>query len=123
MIRLSLNYEVVSRNKLDSMHWARRAEHAKMLKTLVRYELCRLQWPKNFTARGKRLVVITGYRGRRLDEDNFSGGCKSLVDALRYHRLIVDDSSKWVRVEYHQKKLSESPLGRPLTVVTIEDMP
>jgi Holliday junction resolvase RusA-like endonuclease len=123
MIRLYLNHQVVSRNKLDSMHWAQRGKHAKMLKDLVRLELCRLQWPAGFTATGKRLVTIMGYRGRKLDADNFVGGCKALVDALTRHRLIVDDSSKWVRVEYHQKKLSESPLGRPLTVVTVEDMP
>ena len=55
------------------------------------------------TAPVKRKVIYTGYRSKRLDGDNFSGGLKYLQDVLTDMRLIHDDSPKWLEVEYYQK--------------------
>lgn len=58
------------------------------------------KWPEATT---KQKVVITSYRKRRLDQDNFIGGAKPLVDALTKNKLIFDDSPDWVDVEYRQE--------------------
>lgn len=49
--------------------------------------------------------IIAYYESTRnfLDDDNFRGGCKPVVDCLKNLGWIKDDSLKWVRVEYEQK--------------------
>lgn len=37
-------------------------------------------------------VRFTGYRVRPCDPENFSAGCKDLLDGLRHAKLIPDDS-------------------------------
>lgn len=51
-------------------------------------------------------VTITAYCDSTrnfLDDDNFRGGCKPVVDCLKNLGWIKDDSLKWVQVEYTQK--------------------
>lgn len=40
-----------------------------------------------------------------LDADNFAGGCKPLIDQLRYARLIVDDDPSSVEITFRQEKV------------------
>lgn len=60
---------------------------------------------------GRFEVRITSYRVRLLDADNLAGGCKFLIDALRYEKLIPDDSPDAIELFISQvrvsKKLSE----------------
>lgn len=61
-------------------------------------------------ATAKRVVRITRtYRSLRhkLDHDNFVGGCKSLVDSLIRHKVILGDESHRVVVVYAQEKQTE----------------
>jgi len=49
-------------------------------------------------------LIITRYSSRLLDADNFAGGCKFLIDAIRRAELITDDNPAAVTMEFHQQK-------------------
>jgi hypothetical protein len=50
-----------------------------------------------------RLTVrITRHACRVLDADNFAGGTKHLVDALRHERIIPNDDPASIRLEFEQ---------------------
>ena len=42
---------------------------------------------------------------RLLDADNFAGGCKPLIDQLRYAKLIADDDPETVEILFRQVKV------------------
>ncbi len=44
-------------------------------------------------------------RVRLLDKDNFYGGLKPLLDALKLNRLFWDDSPKWIDLVAEQRKV------------------
>ena len=67
-------------------------------------------------ARNFKKVKIQSNRTRLLDVDNFVGGCKPIVDALKEYGLIEDDSPDKVKVEYEQKKTNGN-----FTVIVLED--
>jgi Holliday junction resolvase RusA-like endonuclease len=48
---------------------------------------------------------ITRYSTRPLDCDNYAGGCKPIIDQLRYAKLIKDDSPEDIEVEFKQIKV------------------
>ena len=56
-------------------------------------------------------VSIQRVSKRLLDDGNVAAGCKYLIDALRKFGLIVDDSRKWARISFDQRKTdkNESP--------------
>jgi hypothetical protein len=70
------------------------------------------QWVMITTARmprptGRRHIrIVRTYRSERyrLDQDNFIGGCKCLVDAMIYHDVIIEDSDEHATIEYDQEK-------------------
>lgn len=68
------------------------------------------------TADSKRYVVITRHSMGTLDNDNFIGGCKQLVDALQREGLIKDDSPEWVQIDYKQEKAKR---GEGFTAVRV----
>ncbi|MDE1170897.1 MAG: hypothetical protein PW734_06790 [Verrucomicrobium sp.] len=56
--------------------------------------------------RGPRLVVRVTRRARRLlDVDNGSGGCKPLLDAIRYRGLIRDDNPHEIDFQFRQERV------------------
>jgi hypothetical protein len=51
-----------------------------------------------------RIVVrITRVSSRPLDADNYAGGCKPLIDQLRYAKLIPDDDPASVELIFLQR--------------------
>ena len=57
-------------------------------------------------ARSRRTRIrITRYSCRPLDCDNYAGGCKPIIDQLRYAKLIKDDSPEDIEVEFKQVKV------------------
>jgi Holliday junction resolvase RusA-like endonuclease len=58
-------------------------------------------------------VRITSYVVRPLDCDNFTGGCKHLIDCLKERGLIEDDSPRHIKLEtdqiqvahYHEERI------------------
>ena len=56
--------------------------------------------------RGNRTRIrITRFSTKPLDCDNYAGGCKPLIDQLRYAKLIKDDSPEDIEVEFRQVKV------------------
>jgi hypothetical protein len=61
------------------------------------------------------------YRKRMLDDDNASGGLKHLRDCLKVTGMILDDNAGGAEFKYVQAYAKESPTGKPMTVITIQD--
>lgn len=56
-------------------------------------------------AQGSRTgILIVSYRARFLDEDNFAGGGKYVVDALKHCGYIADDDASSVKLFFEQRK-------------------
>ena len=53
----------------------------------------------------RSFVRITRFSCRPLDCDNYAGGCKPLIDQLRYAKLIKDDDPESVQIEFIQVKV------------------
>ena len=51
-------------------------------------------------------LLITRRAVSLLDADNFAGGCKPLIDQLRYAKLIRDDDPGSVEIIFRQKKVA-----------------
>lgn len=66
------------------------------------------------------VIRITGFRKRILDPDNFSGGCKYVIDGLRYAGLIPDDTPEAIILETGQVKVKEA--GDERTEIVIEKL-
>jgi hypothetical protein len=58
-------------------------------------------------SKGRTNIVITRYSCRPLDIDNFAGGCKPIIDELRYAKLIAEDNPETIDVEFKQVKVSQ----------------
>ena len=54
----------------------------------------------------RTLVRIVRKSVRLLDADNFAGGCKPLIDQLRYAKLIPDDDPESVEILFQQTKVA-----------------
>ena len=57
-------------------------------------------------------IRITRYSTRPLDCDNFAGGCKPIIDQLRYAKLITNDSPEDVEIQFSQVKLKHKDKQR-----------
>ena len=80
----------------------------KLLNTLAKHAVKQtlVALPKGKETRSKRTrIVITRYSCRPLDCDNYAGGCKPIIDQLRYAKLIRDDSPEDIEVEFKQVKV------------------
>ena len=76
----------------------------------------KMQNPWHHTPRHAH-VEVTRFGTRSLDDDNFRGGLKSLLDALKDYRLIADDDAKHMTLIATQKPLVKG--DKPCTLVTI----
>ena len=50
-------------------------------------------------------ICITGFRRKLLDPDNFAGGCKYFIDALRYQNIIIGDRPDQISLTFQQVKV------------------
>ena len=74
------------------------------------------QPPRKTTRPGRVTLRITRHACRLLDADNFAGGCKPLIDQLRYAALIPDDDPASVELQFRQEKVAK----KTLEMTTIE---
>ena len=74
------------------------------------------QPPRKTTRPGRVTLRITRHACRLLDADNFAGGCKPLIDQLRYAALIPDDDPASVELQFCQEKVAK----KTLEMTTIE---
>jgi hypothetical protein len=57
------------------------------------------------TSQSRITLCITRCSTKLLDADNFAGGCKPLIDQLRYAKLIPDDDPETVEILFRQIKV------------------
>lgn len=74
---------------------------------------------KGSKGRSRFCVTITRYGSRPLDVDNGAGGCKPLLDAIRYEGLIPDDDPATIEFQFRQYQVKK-PYRR--TEVLIEQI-
>lgn len=60
---------------------------------------------------GRIVVRITRRAARPLDADNYAGGCKPLIDQLRYAALIPDDDPESVEIVFRQERVKKKDEG------------
>ncbi len=70
---------------------------------------------------GRVIVRFIGYRVRPLDPDNFAGGCKDLLDALRHSSLIHGD--EWWRIDFQTRQEKVGTYAEEKTVIEVETPP
>lgn len=63
-------------------------------------------------SRERSFVRIARYSCRPLDIDNFAGGCKPIIDQLRYAGIIRDDNPEAIQVEFLQFKVAHKAQER-----------
>jgi hypothetical protein len=70
---------------------------------------------------GRCVVRVHIRRQRLLDPDNAVGGIKALIDALRYHGHIVDDSPEHIELHVIQEKTHRKHVGTEVMITTALD--
>lgn len=83
---------------LNQHRWARTADKREWDKLLA--EVVAKREPKQ----QRMWIEIDRYASRVADNDNLAGGAKPLMDAIRRHGLIYDDSPQWIEAHYAQHK-------------------
>lgn len=100
MIMLDLPLAVQSRNIIDKLHWAKRNRMRGDWQWLVRAAV--LAAKVQVVRQNHGALTIERVSPRKLDHDNFVGGCKQLQDALVREGFFVDDSVKHLTTTYIQ---------------------
>ncbi|OGD09386.1 MAG: hypothetical protein A2Y86_05220 [Candidatus Aminicenantes bacterium RBG_13_62_12] len=68
----------------------------------------------------RRRVTIIAHVKKRLDDDNFQGGLKPLLDALQNLNFIRTDHPRWIDKEARQTLIRKGSGEDPWTEVIIE---
>jgi Holliday junction resolvase RusA-like endonuclease len=95
------------------MHWAARKRYNEYWRDLVRLEIDNSHKP----CKVKMSVAIGQMRRRKLDPDNLHASVKNLLDALKYWKLIKDDSEEWITLSCSQVVGKEK-----ITIVEIKEV-
>lgn len=113
MITLDLPLAVPSLNAMNKMHWAKRNRLRGQWQWLVKAAVLNDRIHVRIIPRAK--LTIERYGPKKLDNDNFVGGAKQLVDSLVREGFLVDDSPDHLVAQYIQH------IDRtPRTIVHIE---
>jgi hypothetical protein len=88
-----------SANKLDAMGFRDRLKYKKRWRSDAGMAALMEKIAK---AKEKRRLVITGYRKKLCDRQNFARGIKPCLDGLVDAGVLVDDAEKWLEDEYRQ---------------------
>lgn len=94
------NYKPPSRRLLDTL-----TKHAPK-RSLDKVHKAK-ETSKDCTAKRNPIytLAITRYSTKTLDVDNLAGGCKPLIDQIRYAHLIPDDNPESVEITFTQVKV------------------
>ncbi len=109
MITLELPEQILSRNVMDKMHWARRYRMRGTWQWLVKAAVLEQHITVKVVPHG--YLTIERISPRKLDPDNFSGGCKQLQDALVREGFFVDDDERHLTTTYIQR------IGKPARTI------
>jgi Holliday junction resolvase RusA-like endonuclease len=95
------------------MDWWKRPAYRKYWQYLVRSAIDNSHKP----CKVKMSVAICQMRQRKLDPDNLHASVKALLDALKYWKLIKDDSEEWIELSCTQVVGKEK-----ITIVEIKEV-
>lgn len=115
---LKIDLPIESRNKFEGRGWWKKNTYTKAWQQHL-WAACNGKPPK---ASGPMRVKIKSFRGRLLDEDNLSGGCKGILDAMKRLGIIVIDDPKSVKVSYGQEIIRKRDKIKPHTLIEFEDV-
>ena len=94
------NYKPPSRRLLDTLtQHAPKRSLDKIHKAKATSKDCTAKCNPQYT------LSITRYSTKTLDVDNLAGGCKPLIDQIRYAHLIPDDNPESVEITFTQFKV------------------
>lgn len=82
--------------------------------------------PEPMRGRQLRRVTLTrfwGPRKRAWDKDNLVAGAKPIVDALVLTGAMVDDSERYARIHYQQRKRTEGGACAVHVLIEVLDVP
>jgi len=107
------NYKPPSRRLLNAI-----TQHAPKL-PLVKVPKTK-ETSKDGTAKCNPLytLAITRFSTKTLDVDNLAGGCKPLIDQIRYAKLIPDDNPESVNITFSQVKVRTQTEQRTEVTIT-----
>jgi Holliday junction resolvase RusA-like endonuclease len=94
------NYKPPSRRLLDTL-----VKHAPK-RSLVKVHKAKETSKDCVAKRNPQYTLgITRFSTKTLDVDNLAGGCKPLIDQIRYSKLIPDDNPESVEITFTQVKV------------------
>ena len=104
-IILTIPYVVPSQNETDHWHWAKKKATSKKYVDCISTLMLALPLEVRRSLPPSQLVHVSilSKRCRTLDYGNLVGGCKILVDALRYSGLIRNDDTLSIQESYAQE--------------------
>ena len=114
---LKIDLPIQSRNKFEGWHWRKKNRYRKAWQLHI-WAACNGKPPK---AAGPMEVKITSFRPRLLDQDNLSGGCKGLLDAMKRLGMLVDDDPENVKVAYTQHLARKRDGIKPHTLIEVQE--
>jgi hypothetical protein len=120
VIDIFVRIEVVSLNRYLQWHWRKRHTWRKQVHRQVSLALMVGQVLVERATTPKR-VRLTRYCARKYDFENYTGGCKPVLDSLKECGLIVDDSPAWVQTEYVQQVSPTTKRGLQVEVWDAEE--
>lgn len=103
-----------SLNETKSEHWSKKTARRK------RYEKYIMALTRNKHLGRVRVEVYRLSRGV-LDHDNFVGGAKDCIDALKNRGVIVDDTDKIIVERHYEQQRVKLP-AQVMTIVRITDL-
>lgn len=111
---------VIPGHATPSLNATLREHHTQKTATRKLYEQYIWATTQNRHPGPVRLEIYRHSPGR-LDHDNFVGGTKALVDALKVRQVITDDTDA-VLAEKHYEQVQIDRNGPKMTVVVVEDL-
>jgi len=123
MKTIVVHLEAPSQNNLGGRTWRARAGATKTTRANWRMMTGSQMIVNGIpAATGHRSLTITAYRKQRCrDIANLIGGMKACIDGMVDAGLLVDDCRDMATITYDQATASQSPTGRPCTVIRVED--
>ena len=107
---INFKYSVFSRNQIDKLHWAKKANLKKTYTLFIKSNMNAHKIPSAQKEDFFKLNIVV-YRRRLLDYDNLVGGCKQLIDALVTERFIWDDAPKYIDMNIKQVKKADQEIS------------
>ena len=110
LARASVARDIISLNKSNNRHWSSKTRPGFQKGIWFSILGGHLGLAKRHEGK-KRMICFTrpyGGRVKQMDQDNFIGGCKPVLDALVKLGWIKDDSPQFVECIYNQIKFPDA---------------